>query len=56
MSQSYQPGDYNRSGMVAFAFSMAFTLVFFVYIAFVHSGVDLKEIQVEPPAAEKSAE
>ena len=58
MSETYQYGDYNRGGMIAFAFSMVITLVFFVYVAFVHSGVDLKEIpknksEVEAPEAEK---
>lgn len=56
MSQDYQLGDYNRGGMIAFAFSMAITLVFFVYVAFIHKGVDLKEIQPEQPAAEKTVE
>ena len=63
MSKEYDPGDYNKSGMNAFLFSMVVTCVFFVYIAFVHEGVDLKEIpkieaektvQGEAPAAEGS--
>lgn len=44
MSQTYNYGDYNRGGMIAFWFSMVVTLVFFVYVAFIHSGVDLKEM------------
>ena len=44
MSTEYDPGDYNRSGMMAFMFSMIVTMLFFVYIAFIHQGVDLKEI------------
>lgn len=44
MSQDYQYGDYNRGGMLAFSFSMVITMAFFVYVAFIHSGVDLKEI------------
>lgn len=56
MSQDYQYGDYNRGGMQAFAFSMVITLVFFVYVAFVHSGVDLKELEQNGPKVEKSAE
>lgn len=55
MSQTYEYGDYNRGGMLAFAFSMAITLAFFVYVAFVHKGVDLKEIQSEQPAVEQPA-
>jgi uncharacterized membrane protein len=41
----YRIGDYNRGGYIAFMFSMAFTIVFFIYIAFIHPGVDLKEIK-----------
>ncbi len=47
MSQTYQYGDYNRGGMLAFLFSMVTTLLFFVYVAFLHSGVDLQEIPKE---------
>jgi mono/diheme cytochrome c family protein len=44
--------DYNRGGMIAFVFSMAFCLLFFVYVSFVHKGIDLKEVaDVQPPAA-----
>jgi hypothetical protein len=41
----YNIGDYNRGGYIAFMFSMAFTVVFFIYIAFIHPGVDLKEVE-----------
>ena len=60
----YQLGDYNRGGYIAFMFSMAFTIVFFIYIAFIHPGVDLKELKipetqkeapVAPPAAEPAS-
>lgn len=40
-------GDYNRGGYIAFMFSMAFTMVFFVYIALIHPGVSLDELEVE---------
>lgn len=56
MSQTYDYGDYNRGGMIAFTFSMAITLVFFVYVSFVHSGVDLKELEQSQPKAESSQE
>lgn len=61
---AYQPGDYNRAGYLSFMFCMAFTMIFFVYIAFFHPGVDLKELKipdavketaVEPPTAETPA-
>lgn len=45
MSQDYKYGDYNRGGMLAFSFSMVITLAFFVYVAFIHSGVDLQEMK-----------
>lgn len=37
-------GDYNRTGMIAFVFSMVFTFVFFIYLIFIHPGVDLEEV------------
>jgi len=44
---SVDQDPYNRGGMIAFLFSFIFVLCFFVYIAFFHPGVDLKEnIQV----------
>lgn len=60
----YQLGDYNRGGYIAFMFCMAITMVFFVYIAFIHPGVDLHEIKspeiqkettVAPAAAETAS-
>lgn len=42
-----QLGDYNRGGYIAFMFCMAVTMIFFVYIAFIHPGVDLKEIETQ---------
>ena len=56
MSESYEYGDYNRGGMIAFAFSMITTLLFFVYVAFIHSGVDLKEIPSAEPTEVESTE
>jgi hypothetical protein len=49
---TYNYGDYNRGGMLAFSFSMVITLTFFVYVAFIHSGVDLNEIPKEPAKTE----
>ncbi len=37
-------GDYNRPGMIAFVFSMVFTFAFFIYLIFVHPGVNLGEV------------
>ena len=45
-----QNDSYNRGGYLAFLFSMCFSLAFFVYIVFVHPGVNLKEVP-EPAAA-----
>ncbi|MCB9072548.1 MAG: hypothetical protein H6623_02925 [Bdellovibrionaceae bacterium] len=43
--------DYNRAGYLAFMFSMAATMAFFVYIAFIHPGVNLDEISVDKKEA-----
>lgn len=44
------PDKHNNGGMIAFIFSIAFCLIFFVYISFIHPGVDLKEVAEEVPA------
>jgi mono/diheme cytochrome c family protein len=36
--------QYNRGGFYALIFSIGFCLVFFVYVSFMHPGVDLKEV------------
>ncbi len=38
---------YNRGGMLAFLFSMAFSISFIIYLAFIQGGVDLKEVPKE---------
>jgi mono/diheme cytochrome c family protein len=43
--------EYNHGGMLAFVFSMAFVLVFFIYIVVIHPGVDLNENLQSPQAA-----
>ncbi len=49
---SSDQNDYNKGGMIAFVFSMVFTIGFFVYVVFVNKGVDLKEVaDVQPGAA-----
>ncbi len=40
----YNREDYNKGGLIAFMGSVLFCLGFFVYISFIHPGVDLKEI------------
>ncbi|MFP5518947.1 MAG: c-type cytochrome [Bdellovibrionia bacterium] len=49
--------EYNRGGMFAFTFSMAFVLAFFVYLVAVNKGVDLGENIVDPnaPASTEAA-
>ncbi|WP_374077050.1 cytochrome c [Bdellovibrio bacteriovorus] len=49
--------EYNRGGLIAFAFSMAFCFAFFFYLVVVNKGVDLAENVVDPnaPAAEGAA-
>jgi mono/diheme cytochrome c family protein len=39
-----QNNDYNRGGYIAFLFSMAFSLAFFIYVTAFHPGINLKEI------------
>lgn len=46
-----QNDSYNRGGFYAFLFSMVFSLGFFVYIVFVHPGIDLKEVKEQAPEA-----
>lgn len=49
--------EYNRAGLIAFAFSMAFCFAFFFYLVVINSGVDLAENVVDPhaPVAEGAA-
>ncbi len=56
MSKDYDYGDYNRGGMWAFIFSIFITLIFFIYVAFIHSGVDLKEMDQSPSKSENPAD
>lgn len=42
--------EYNRGGLLAFAFSMVFVCAFFVYIVVINKGVDLGENVVDPNA------
>lgn len=49
-------GDqHNRGGFYALILSVLFCLVFFVYVSFIHPGVDLKEVK-EMQAAEGLAQ
>lgn len=48
-----QNDSYNRGGFIAFIFSMVFSLAFFVWVTFMHPGINLKEI---PEAAQASAD
>jgi len=45
--------QYNRGGFLAFVGSLVFCLLFFVYISFVHPGIDLKEVPDELPGTEQ---
>jgi len=46
----YNRDDYNKGGLYAFVGTVAFCLIFFVYISFIHPGIDLKEVQEAGPA------
>jgi mono/diheme cytochrome c family protein len=50
--ESMQNDSYNKGGFIAFLFSMAFSLLFFVYVVFVHPGINLKEVPEVAPAGE----
>lgn len=42
--------EFNRSGLIAFIFSMVFCFVFFFYLVVVNKGVDLAENVIDPNA------
>lgn len=52
----YNPADYNKGGFNALVFSMVTTMLFFIYVSFIHSGVDMKEIPAEADKAEAKVE
>lgn len=52
---SLNQSDHNKGGMIAFVFSMIFTLGFFVYVSFLSGGVDLKEVAEEADATQTLA-
>lgn len=41
---------YNRGGFYAFLFSIVFCFAFFVYIAFIHPGVNIQEVKEQAAA------
>ncbi len=47
--------NYNRGGYIAFLGCMIFSLSFFVYVTFIHPGIDLKEIPEAPAAGAEQA-
>jgi mono/diheme cytochrome c family protein len=56
MSDSNSSDQYNKGGMIAFLFSMAFVFIFFIYIVAVHPGIDLQENIKDPPGASAAKE
>lgn len=49
-----QNDSYNRGGYIAFLFSIIFSLGFFVYVTFMHPGVNLKEVPETAAAPEQN--
>lgn len=49
-----QNDSYNRGGFIAFVFSMVFSILFFVYVTFMHPGINLKEVPEPTPGAEQT--
>ncbi|MGZ3774796.1 MAG: c-type cytochrome [Pseudobdellovibrionaceae bacterium] len=49
--------EFNRSGLIAFTFTMVFCFAFFIYLVVINKGVDLGENVVDPnaPKAEAAA-
>jgi mono/diheme cytochrome c family protein len=47
--------NYNRGGLLAFGFCMAFVFSFFIYLVFINQGVDLAE-NVKDPNAQVAGE
>ncbi len=45
---------YNRGGLMAFMFSIVFVLVFFLYLVFIHPGVNLGEKVIDPLAVQSA--
>jgi mono/diheme cytochrome c family protein len=41
---SQEQNDYNRGGLIAFALSMAASILVLIYVSFFSGGVDLKEV------------
>jgi len=51
----YNRDDLQQGGLIAFLGSVAFCLLFFVYISYIHPGIDLKEVQEAAPGANTAA-
>lgn len=49
-SNETEHDPYNRGGLIAFVFTMVFSLLFFVWISFFHPGVNLHEVKEKAPA------
>lgn len=47
--------DYNKGGFIAFIFSIVFCCAFFIYIAFMHPGIDLNELEEQAAAKAEEA-
>jgi mono/diheme cytochrome c family protein len=47
--------NYNRGGFIAFIGSVVFSLAFMAYVALMHKGIDLKEVQANQAAATQAA-
>ena len=47
--------NYNRGGFIAFVGSVVFSLAFMAYVALMHKGIDLKEVQENQTAANAAA-
>lgn len=48
--------NYNRAGFITFMVSMAFTFVFFIYISFIHPGVQFEKVRTQKDVSNPMAQ
>ena len=55
-AMAFDPNDYNRGGFLAFLFCMVASSGFFVYISFIHPGVNLDKPKIKTAVGITTAE
>ncbi len=54
MSMNHDNDPYNRGGLIAFIFCIAFSFIFFIWVSFFHPGIDLKELKQQPAGGDQT--